>query len=357
MLRRIRRLGWLFAVGLWLNPAYGRADEQTAPALSPPAMKSSSAEDISRWIKNLDDDSFEARDEATLKLIESGTAGLPALRDAMNSPSQETSGRATEILRRLSLSEDKPTANAARSELEKVRRSSNAELAAKAEDAIRSLTPDPPQGVVPNFRMGRQGRWRGAGEIQLAPGAQLVLEGGLSHSIRITNVNGKKTIDVSENQRRIRIEEDSRHENIRISVTDIVDGKDAKTETFEAKNREQLSREHKEQCVIYDQYATDQQGMLNVQIRGIGNAGMGMPFPNLLRAQLPLAPAERRQAADATREARSLLEQARKKLPQDRAGGPDGWQEALDQLDAAEKKLGESLRTLDGDEAPVPIGP
>lgn len=87
----------------WLPVAPLHADDaEPVPATDQPAE----AEQISRWIAELDDNRFDTRENAQLRLEHAGTAALEQVAHAARSSSLESSTRALNILLNWSESED-----------------------------------------------------------------------------------------------------------------------------------------------------------------------------------------------------------------------------------------------------------
>jgi hypothetical protein len=104
-----------------------RAGDAAAP---PPAA--ASAEQIARWVRELDDDRFDVREAAHRNLRRAGQRALPALASAAASDSLEVATRAFRILRELLSSADEATGAEIRAVLLRLAASTDPRVAARA---------------------------------------------------------------------------------------------------------------------------------------------------------------------------------------------------------------------------------
>src|ERR1051326_4371085 len=79
-----------------------------------------SSDQIDRWLRQLDDEDFTVREEATVNLIKSGKAVIEPVTAAAQGKSLEATDRCVRILRELSLSDDRGTSAAARAAIAKL---------------------------------------------------------------------------------------------------------------------------------------------------------------------------------------------------------------------------------------------
>jgi len=91
---------------------------------------------IARWVRDLDDDRFAARESATGQLRRAGRATVPALTVAAVSANLEVSERAIRVLREM-LSAEESTASDARQALTRLVRTAPAGVAGNARSALR----------------------------------------------------------------------------------------------------------------------------------------------------------------------------------------------------------------------------
>lgn len=95
-------------------------------------------------------------------------------------------------------------------------------------------------------------------------------------SVRVSSINGRKTVDVNDNGYCIHIEEDHKGNAtasaIKMSVTGVEEGKEV-TETYEAKDADELKRDNPEAFDLYDRWnGTGPRTLRN-------GAAVGIPFP------------------------------------------------------------------------------
>jgi hypothetical protein len=99
-----------------------------------------------------------------------------------------------------------------------------------------------------------------------------------SHSVSVSVGNGRRTVDVNDNGYRIKIRQDAA--GIALDVTGLEDGKEV-TESYAAKDADQLKRENPEAFALYDKYNAGGNGNAAVHFRFGGPAGAGGPGPQL----------------------------------------------------------------------------
>jgi exonuclease VII small subunit len=147
--------------------------------------------------------------------------------------------------------------------------------------------------------------------------------------VTMTNNNGVKQIEAEEGNRKVKIKDDPNN-GIEMEVTETKDGKEA-TQKYQAKNAEELKKNHPEAHKIYEQY----------------NNGP---------AQAPLAP-----AADAARRITQMridslqrsLESLERSLDQLENGlGKEKTKEIKQHLETVKQELSEAKKKLT-DEPPV----
>jgi hypothetical protein len=227
------------------------ADEPTADKEGRAAAEAPSPEAIARWIRQLDADDFADREAASRRLGQAGKAAIPALIDAADDESLERSSRAMDILRGLSSSGDDRAKAAAKQALEKLAESSNPTMSRRAKEAIRLQEELPPQPLMPQ------------------PGAIAV-----RRTISVSNANGVRTVNVGENGRKIKIQDDPK-QGIKVEVTETKNGKEI-TKTTEAKDAEELKKKDRAAYDLYRQYKQGGPGgAIQVQIQA-GNVPGGI---------------------------------------------------------------------------------
>ena len=239
-----------------------------------PAAAQSTPEQIRQWVKELDADSFAARQAATRKLIEAGKAAIDETAKAAEGESLEVTTRALEVLTKLYQSSDAATKDAAKTELEKLKSSKNAVAARQAGKALV-----PPAAA------------RGTANLPQAPGLPRAIPNvpravGARITTKTSVVNGVKTVEIDENGKIVKILDDPNN-GITVTITEKVDGKD-KTSTHTAKNADELKNKHPDAHAYYDKYVTRRNAALGaIQLRAGGNLPIQIPLPGL---PVPVAP-------------------------------------------------------------------
>ncbi|HEX3602172.1 MAG TPA: hypothetical protein VHU84_18610 [Lacipirellulaceae bacterium] len=88
----------------WALPFFAHAQAEESPAANPPeaatplSSKAPSADDINRWIKDLDHDTFSIRQEAASQLLAAGMASRPQLLVLADGPDPETRAAARRLV-------------------------------------------------------------------------------------------------------------------------------------------------------------------------------------------------------------------------------------------------------------------
>ena len=216
------------------------------------------ADDVSDLIKKLDAETFRQREEAAGKLEALGKEAIPSLAEAAGAGNLETGIRSIDILKKLAEGNDKETAAEARSALEKLAKSENAATARRAKNALDPPRPEPVPGVPNRLPFGR-----------ILPAR--VLPPRIAANVRrvtTRTVNGVKTIEVEEGDRKVKIEEDP-DKGIRVEITEKQNGKDV-TEKFEAKNEADLKKNHPKAHAEYEKYAGANANAIRVQFPAAG---------------------------------------------------------------------------------------
>jgi hypothetical protein len=387
-LRFFAPLAWLAALAMASNA--WAADEQPAAAPGVQAGKEAGANDqIGRWIKDLDSDLFATRQAAAQKLKEAGLPAVAPVAEAAGGASLEVTMQAIEILRQLSKSDQTATREGAKQALEKLAKGDNS----AASQAREALAPPPPAvQPQPRFVPGIQGGF-GGGRIQIGIGGgniQMLPAGGVQ-MIRIQQrvANGASTTEVEENGKKIKIEKDANN-GIEIRVTEKVNGQD-KTDTYKAKDADELKKKSSEAYKLYEKYGQQGQARAvlgNIQIQGIAVPGIqiqGIPVQGIQIQAVPIqanpvpiqqapavpqapaapqqdvpaaaapAPANQNAAADARQNAASELARARRlilaaadqlKQSAQPADAAESAKKAVGELEDALDKLDEARRNL-----------
>jgi hypothetical protein len=315
-----------------------------------PVKAQPSPAEISQWIKDLDSDTFATRQTAADMLVQTGKPTVEPVAEAAVGKSLEVTMQAIGVLRRLMQSADAATHDAAKDALEQLAKSESA----AAVPAKEALKPPPAPAAQPgNIRIGNL---NGGGNIQLVPGLrgniQIIPGGNIPAGgvqvfrIQANNVNQNRTIDVNENGKRTHITEDAN--GIEVKVTESAGGKE-KTDTFKAKDADELKKKFPEAHKLYEKYMNGA-GIGNLQIQAqampiqIGVAG---PPQIVLPQGFGPQPAPNAEAQKHIAEAQKRLAEATDNLRKN-AGAPGGedFRRALDQLDEARKSLDEARNKL-----------
>lgn len=189
---------------------------------------------IRRWVRQLDADQFVQRQEAAEKLAEVGKEAIPTIEQAALTGSGEVASRTIDILKQYALSSDQETASLAQSSLTRLAASGNKTAAYLAEQAQAELK----QALGPHRR----------GEFN--PLREELPLGGMNRSVRISTVNGDKTIDVTQDGERVVVEKLA---SGKVSVTWHLG--DGQKRTVAADSPEKLQEEDKEAFAKYEELA------------------------------------------------------------------------------------------------------
>ncbi len=321
------------------------------PAKADLAKAQPSPAEIAQWIKDLDSDTFATRQTAADMLVQTGKPAVDPVAEAAVGKSLEVTMQSIGVLRRLMQSTDAATHDAAKDALEQLAKSESA-ASVPAKEALKP--PPTPANDQGNFGLGNiNGRIRvlGGGNIQIAPGGNIQLlpggnfQGNLPAGgmqvIRIqgNNVNQNRTVDVNENGKRTHITEDAN--GIEVKVTESVGGNE-KTDTFKAKDADELKKKFPEAHKLYEKYVNGP-GVGNLRIQAqampiqIGVAGPPqIALPQGFGPQANQNAEVQKQIAEAQKQ----LAEARDNLRKNE-GAPrgDDFRRAINQLDAAQKAL------------------
>ncbi len=321
-----RSVWWLMAAACAAFVFAGTAVvADDAAAGDEPTAEAPSAAEIDVLIGQLDADSFAERQAASDKLGAIGKPAIEALVKAAAGDSLEVIVRAIDLLKDLMDSSDTATEESAKSALEEVAKSDRPAAARRAADALRAAAAKRAPAV------------RG-----LPAGIQLGVAG--ARRINVRTVNGVKTIEAEEADRKVKITEDP-NDGIKMEVTSQKDGKDV-TDRYEAKDAEELKKQHPNAYEIYTKYnQMGGAGAIAMQLQ-IGNLQVqpAVPFqqPNLIDTAARMLPAwwrslERMATEDAIRGASKESKEELKK----QVG------EVKEQLEQLEKRLQEAIEKAD----------
>ncbi len=194
------------------------------------------------------------------------------------------------------------------------------------------------------FELYRRHVVRGEGANGVAA-AQAFAIGGQNAQIQVTNINGERTIKVTENGRRVEIT-DRDGKDITVRVTGKVDGKD-ETREYKAAGPDELKQKHPDAAKLYEQYANGA-GAGGVQIQVFGFTAL--PVPAVPQLGQPQDAARRKAAHESIERALKELDEVRSRLGDLKArdnADKDALDKVVEQLRAAEKSLFEAQGQLE----------
>lgn len=344
---RNRKLACVVAVAACAIGGFVGVSRGGEPAANQAAPKAQpSPAEIGQWIKDLDSDTFATRQTAGEMLFQTGTPAVSALADAALGKSLEVTVQSVSVLRRLMQSGDKDARDAAKDALERLSKTETA-AAAPAKEALAPPPAPPanqvPPAIVPGF--GNIG-----GRIQIMPGGNLQIPAGGIQVFRIqaNAANGNRSTDINENGKRTHIEENQN--GIEVKVTEKVEGKD-KTETYKAKDADELKKKFPEAHKLYEKYMNGG-GLGNIQIQA---QAIPIQIGALPPGFAPIAPAPRntdgpKQAARDIDAAQKRIAEAADNLRKNAGAAPNAEEvrKAIDQLDEARKELEAARGKLGG---------
>jgi len=325
----MKALRVMIAMAGALLPATPALSDQAATR---PASKAS-AEQVARWVGEMDDASSAVRDQAQESLVKAGSPAVGPVAKAAKGDSLEVTVRSIAVLKALLKSEDPAARDAARSALEKLAADEKNRAGREAREVLEADRPAPEANVR-----------NAAGIITIVGQAVINMPvGGAGNAMKmsVTNANGRKVTEVSENGRAIKITEDKG--GIVVKVTEKAEGdKPPATKEYKAADAAELKKKHPEGHALYEKYGKQNAGNI---VLNVGNAPPPLPRA---RAAGVLPRLGLRQTGDLIDEARAELRRAVEKLT---AGGKDGLDakalaELARQIQAAEAKLAEARKGL-----------
>ncbi len=212
-------------------------------------------EQIAQWIKSLDSNNSETRQQSAEKLQQSGTAAIDALAKAAETKNPELSTQCLEILKNMYESEDKNVKKAATTALEKLKKSKFKQVAQRAKEITQKVN------LAPNGRFGRGGI-----------NVRFNMARAAGMNMKQSNNNGQRHTEVEKKNRKIVID-DFNNTNIVMKITETKKGK-AKTTIIKAKNLKELKKKHPKAAKEYEKYCKKN---FNMQLKMFGGAG-NIPF-------------------------------------------------------------------------------
>ncbi|MHB8957985.1 MAG: PDZ domain-containing protein [Pirellulaceae bacterium] len=133
--RRVSLLALLAALA-WAGPLAAQPVRQASQG----GAASPAPEQIGRWVRELDDNRFLVRRNATEQLIQAGHVAIGPIRDAMAGSSLEVSTRGIYVLKAMAVSRDVATQDAAVEALQQLANSPFTSAARQATEAIAALS-------------------------------------------------------------------------------------------------------------------------------------------------------------------------------------------------------------------------
>jgi hypothetical protein len=287
-------------------------------------------------IKQLASPNFAERQAASQKLATLGQQAIPKLIDTAMGNNREAVTRSVDILRGHLKSADKQLQTAAKSALQKLSNIQQGVGPRLAREALAPPKPRPqpvPGQAVPGIR--------------ILPQIQLQVQGG-AQGIKMRNVNGVKDIEVTENDRKVKIHDDP-NQGIKVEIIETKEGKPV-TRTFQAKNADELKKKSPEAHKLYEKYAKGGAG--NIQLGNLQIQGNIFPPIQIPQFNLPGVPQQipgnmqRRVADIQLRQMERMIQSIQKQLQADgEDAGPakatlEHLKKALEEIKQAREKLG-----------------
>ncbi|MGB2819615.1 MAG: hypothetical protein WBF17_01435 [Phycisphaerae bacterium] len=325
--------GSVFADGKEPKPTAGEQAEATGAEAKPVA----SAEQIEKWVRNLNAVSAAVRDQATKELVKAGKPAIDPVARAAKGDSLEVTVRGISVLKALLSSDDEATRRSARAALEALAADTKHEAGKQDKEVLDQTAAEREDaGALMLDRL--------IGNIQITAVANA---GPMRMSVR--SIDGRSEIDVSENGRDIRIIEDK--DGIVMKVTEKAEGNEKpKSKEYKAANAAQLKRKHPEAYKLYVKYA--KQNARGVVIN-LGGLGQPLPAGRLPRRQVGVGPTTRprldpRKAGQLIDEARDELSKSveRLKAAEKQRLSAEMVAELLKRIEAAGEKLTEARKAL-----------
>ncbi|MCE9548475.1 MAG: hypothetical protein K8T25_23620 [Planctomycetia bacterium] len=314
------------------------------PAATATTSAAASPEEIAALVKQLDDDQFARREEASHKLQTAGAAALPGLEKAAQGTSLEMSTRAFAILKKNLTSTDATLASATRATVERLAASKSpdakspdekkpdehlAAVATRARELLagpQQVAKNEPFEVAQPFPILRNlppGVMPGRPMIVRPPVLQIG-PGIIANRISVRVTDQTRTIEADQSQpdgsrQQVQIVSDPKA-GIKMEVTNSKDGK-SDTKKYEAPDAETLKKNHPDAYKIYEQYGQ------NGGVQGLNILGGQV----VIQGKVEIGPGG------------PAIEEARKNLEEALRNGPD---QAM--LEQTRRRLEEMKRRLEG---------
>jgi|GEM_PF-1001560 len=266
---------------------------ETPPAAKPPASEQApsppptvSPEELEKLVQQLDADSFSDRQAASQRLAELGRAAIDALVRAATSESLEANLRSLDILKKHLESQDQELSKSAKEALEKIAAGPRAPSARRAKDILKNY----------EERIQTQKQMAGPGGVQMGVPAVPVPVQPQVHKMRVIQGTVREVrkegetqvVQGQENDVHFRIAEHPK-EGITVELTRLKDGKEV-TEKFQAKNAEELQKQHPEAYQFYKRHYLE---VVKQGGQAVWGVGPGVKLGGPVQVQ-PVAPGGRR---------------------------------------------------------------
>lgn len=301
---------------------------------------------VADLIKQLDAESFGARQAASEDLTKRGAEVIPALTEAAKSESPETVTRALDILRKQFESSDAGIKAAAKAALQKLATGEGA--VARRVAAILATPPANQPAATPNvFPAPAPGGIRVVGGAVGAIRIAVAAAGGDGKRVTVKETDGVKEIEVVEGDRTVKIIEDPA-KGIQVKVTTKKEGKE-ETKEYAAKDAAELKEKEPEAHKLYEQYKAG--GGLRVEavaLPALLPAGFapiappGVPAPAAIRR---LPGKELAEQLDKVQKQLSEIAAKLKGIPENDAAAAE-IKRALEALEQTKKDLDAARATL-----------
>ena len=257
--------------------------------------------------------SFADRQRAVAELVKLDAAAVEPLADAAEQGEPELVKNCIRILKRIQTGGSDEGKKGAEAALKELSKSKLPQVANAAASALKEET-EPGPGRIPGNR-------------------NLIPQIGGGTRITVQNVNGQRTIHVSEGDRQIEIRDDS-GKNIRMTVKEKVDGKE-ETKEYTAKDLDDLKKKDERAAEFYEKYGKE--NLIQLPFQAFGPPGIRIRGPGgAAGGRMANAANEKIEAALKTlSDVREKLEALKDKKDLD----PKEIEALLDELKQAEKEL------------------
>lgn len=288
--------------------------------------------EIAKSIEQLDSSLFAERNQASRKLEDAGKSAIGPLTDAALGGSREVTLRSLDILKKHFNSSDEQLKAAAREALQTIADSKH-DIAAHRADEILNPKPAQAMNAIPGIQIM-------PGQIKIQINA---IAGAQARRIQINN--GVKNIEAEENGRKVKISEDP-VKGIEMQVTEKKDGKEV-TQKYTAKSAEELKKQHPEAYKLYDKYAKQGAGGIQMQAIQIRPA---IPLRAPAKNPAPARDAQRKAAASMLQHAKQIIASSSQQLEQLKADAEDKdkLEESIKRLKGIQESLDEEHAKLSG---------